>query len=87
MKYQPIRDVVAVERDKAATKKGVIIIPEIHRPGVWTGKVVAIGPEVTEVEIGDKVYLPEHYGVSTWIDDKQILFYREEEILMKEAKE
>jgi co-chaperonin GroES (HSP10) len=86
MKYQPIRDVVAVQRDDREVYKGLLIIPDRARKLAWTGKVVAIGPSVEELEVGDRVWLPMHYSVDAWIDDKHILFYLEEEILMKEAK-
>lgn len=82
-KYRPLRDVVAVERDAPRTLSKIIIVPERARPLAWTGKVYAIGPEVTEVKVGDRVYLPLHYSVSAWIDDRHILFYLEEEILAK----
>ncbi len=87
MKYCPLRDVVAVERDKPKAQSIIITIPDTARKLAWTGKVVAIGPEVTEVKVGDQVYLPLHYGVSSWIGDKHILFYLEEEILAKEVEE
>jgi len=87
VKYKPLRDVVAVERDKPKAQSVIITVPDTARKLAWTGKVVAIGPEVTEVKVGDRVYLPLHYSVSTWIDDRHILFYLEEEILAKEVKE
>ena len=87
MKYRPLRDVVAVERDKPKAQSVIIEIPDSARKLAWTGKVVAVGPEVTEVKVGDQVYLPLHYGVSSWIEDRHILFYLEEEILAKEVEE
>ena len=83
MKYKPLRDVVAVERDEPKAQSIIIEIPDNVRKLAWTGKVVAVGPEVTEVKVGDKVYLPLHYSVSVRIEDKHILFYLEEEILAK----
>lgn len=87
MKYRPLHDIVAVERDKPKAQSIIIEIPDNVRKPAWTGKVVAIGPEVTEVKVGDKVWLPMHYSANAWVGDKHILFYLEEEILMKEAEE
>jgi len=87
MKYKPLRDVVAVERDKPKAQSIIIEIPDNVRKLAWTGKVVAVGPEVTEVEVGDRVYLPLHYSVSSRIDDNHILIYLEDEILPNEVEE
>jgi len=81
-----IKDIV---REIAAREKGKKddVTPERARKLAWTGVVLAIGPEVTEVGVGDKVYLPWHYSVDTWLDDKHVLFYLEEELLAKEVEE
>jgi len=83
----PLHDVVAVVRDAPVEASKIIVTPERARKLAWTGVVLAIGPEVTEVGVGDKVYLPWHYSVDTWLDDKHVLFYLEEELLAKEVEE
>lgn len=53
MKIIPVRDMVAVRRE-AKSIIGSLEIPEAHRD--YEFYVDAIGPDVTGIEVGDRVY-------------------------------
>jgi co-chaperonin GroES (HSP10) len=59
---QPFKDLVLIEADtpKTQTKTG-LLIQEAWKTLPPVGTVLAIGPEVTEVKVGDRVIF-ERYG-------------------------
>ncbi len=60
---QPLQDRVLVERlDPAEVSKAGIIIPSLAQEKPQRGKVLAIGPKVTEVSVGDDVLFGKYSG-------------------------
>jgi len=59
MKYQPLRNNIIVkdtEREEE-TESGIYVGKTLADPRAKTGTVLAIGPEVEDVKVGDIVYL------------------------------
>lgn len=81
MKIEPLHDTIAIIRDKPEDPGKLVIIPDTARRLSWKGKVLAIGPEVYDIQVGDLVFLPMYHPADMWLEGDHILFYREEEIL------
>lgn len=64
-------------------KIGSLFVPEtsrnIEKP--ITGTVKAIGDEVKKVKVGDKVYYGRYAGTNLEVDQKVLLFIKEEDII------
>lgn len=70
-----------------------MLIPEGFQKRISKGKVMAVGPGITNnqgkcvpcsLKVGDVVLLPDYGGTKVQCDDKQELFlYRENDILAK----
>lgn len=75
MKFKPLHDWVVVVRSDPVTS------------ALWTpeqlsnqGKVVAIGPKVKEVSVGDSVQFNPYSGLEVTADEQTVLFINEAEI-------
>lgn len=60
--YEPWNGYIVVVRDDPVTKVGNIEIPEHHRVMEGTGTVMAVAPEVENLEVGDRVLFPKFAG-------------------------
>jgi chaperonin GroES len=52
----PLGSGIVVQRDEAQDKIGSIYIPETNQTRPVVGTVKAVGPEVREVKVGDRIY-------------------------------
>ena len=93
-KIKPLSDRVLIQRSKAKTTKGGIILPDTAKEKPREGKVIAVGPGKTDdngklepisVKIGDTVLFSAYAGTEikqeTTGDDEELLILSESEIL------
>lgn len=65
MKIKPLHDRVLVQRDQAETEThGGLILAGAAQETPETGTVLAVGPEVTELQAGDRVVFSKFSGQS-----------------------
>lgn len=51
-----LHDRILIQRDEAQDRIGSILLPETSQERPVCGTVKAVGPEVSEVKVGDRVY-------------------------------
>jgi chaperonin GroES len=70
---QPFRDLVLIEADTPnnQTQSG-LLIQETWKTLPPTGKVLAVGPEVTSVKTGDKVVFERYGAIMGYLDPNDI---------------
>lgn len=63
--FKPTREILFIERDIEDDRFGdsVFIRPENYRAEMGLARVIAVGPEVTDIHVGDKVYLGKLAGL------------------------
>lgn len=77
----PLNDQVLVEPEIKETPLGLIITPETaKKKRSQTGWVVRVGPKCREVEVGDKIILPEYGGTDVKINGRQYRVIRESDV-------
>ncbi|KAG9471451.1 hypothetical protein GDO78_014671, partial [Eleutherodactylus coqui] len=92
-KFLPLLDRVLVERVAQETvTKGGIVLPEKSQGKVLEAVVVAVGGgfkgkdgeiRSIDVNIGEKVLLPEYGGTKVVLEDKEYYLFRDSDILGK----
>lgn len=90
-KIKPLGNRVLVQRSKAQTSKGGILLPDTAQEKPREGIVIAVGPgktneetgktEATTVKAGDKVLLPSYAGTEVKLHDQDYLILSEEDLL------
>ena len=81
---KPTRNRVLVTRKKVEQKTaGGIIMPEsaVEEEKETTGEIVAAGPTVEGMKVGDVVLFGEHAGTDVKMDGKDYLLLPDEEVL------
>ena len=83
MDIKPLRKKVLIAENKGEVKSesGIILDDAKSVRESKTGTVLAIGPEVTEVKVGDKVYLEWTKAKVVKIGDAQRVMIEEEDIV------
>ena len=90
--FKPLGNRVLIERSKAQTSKGGILLPDSAQEKPKEGMVIAVGPGKTDeegkliamhVKKGDKVLFSSYSGteVSGATDDAQYLIINEDDLL------
>jgi co-chaperonin GroES (HSP10) len=51
-----LHDRILIQRDAAQDRIGSILLPETSQERPVTGLVKAVGPKVSEVKVGDRIY-------------------------------
>jgi co-chaperonin GroES (HSP10) len=51
-----LHDRILMQRDEAQDRIGSILLPEISQERPVCGTVKAVGPKVSEVQVGDRIY-------------------------------
>jgi len=86
----PIKDKVVVYKDAAPEQHGVIIIPETVRDReiILTGRVAAVGPDVTSLSPGDYVCFGQYAGTQVKIDDEtyHVMLEKDIHVVLRERK-
>jgi len=81
MNFQPLGNRVLVERlEEATTTASGIIIPDNAKEKPSQGKIVAIGSDVEEIEIGDTVVFGKYVGNELSIDGTEYLIIEADEL-------
>lgn len=83
MNVRPLKKKVLVAQNKNETKTtgGIILSDEGSARDSKTATVMAIGPDVTMVAVGDKVLLDWSKGFVVKVDDVQRVMIEEEHIV------
>jgi len=83
MVVKPLRKMVLVAENsvKQTTESGIILDGTTSNRDSKTGTVLAIGSEVTAVNVGDKIYLEWNKGQVVKIGDVQRVMIKEEFIV------
>ena len=77
---KPLADRVVAIREEAATKTASgIYLPDTAKEKPVVAKIVAIGPDVKQVKIGDKIVYKEYAELK--IDNQEYLIIKQEDIL------
>jgi chaperonin GroES len=83
MNVVPLKDKVLVAENKRenTTSSGIVIESAQGLGESKSGTVLAIGPSVTEVKVGDKILLEWPKGAVVTIDGKQRVIIKQEDIV------
>ncbi|QOQ97326.1 co-chaperone GroES [Helicobacter winghamensis] len=82
MNFKPLGERVLVERlEENTTTASGIIIPDNAKEKPLEGIVKAIGSEVKEVSVNDKVVFGKYSGAEVKLDGKEYLILKLEDIL------
>lgn len=79
---KPLADRVVAVRDepKAQTASG-LYLPETAKESPVTAKVVAIGPDVKSIKVGEHIIYKEYATTELKIDTQTYLIVKEEDVL------
>jgi chaperonin GroES len=81
-KVNPIRDlVVAVKDEPAQQTSGGVFIPTASQQKPIMANVVAVGPDVKEIKIGDRIVYKEYSTTDLKLGDKEYLIIKEADVL------
>lgn len=87
---KPLGNRVLIQRSKAPTTKGGILLPDSAQEKPKEGVVVAVGPgkvgengilELVQLKVGDHVLFSSYAGTEVKTDDHEMLILAEDEIL------
>ncbi|MNH75253.1 10 kDa chaperonin 1 [compost metagenome] len=82
---KPLADRVVAVREVAATQTASgIYLPETAKEKPTVANVIAIGADVKEVKVGDKIVYKEYSTTELKIDGTDYLIVKEEDILATE---
>ncbi|MCI5968728.1 co-chaperone GroES [Helicobacter sp.] len=82
MNFKPLGERVLVERlEENTTTASGIIIPDNAKEKPLEGIVKAIGSEVKEVSVNDKVVFGKYSGTEVKLDGKEYLILKLEDVL------
>ena len=79
---KPLADRVVAQREVAATKTASgIYLPDTAKEKPVLAKVIAIGPDVTSLKVGDRIVYKEYSTTELKIDATEYLIVKEEDVL------
>ena len=79
---KPLADRVVAVREKAQTKTASgLYLPETSKEKPIVASVVAIGPDVKTIKVGDKILYKEYSTTEIKIDDTEYLIVKAEDVL------
>lgn len=79
---KPLADRVVAVREKPATQTASgLYLPENAKEKPVTANVVAVGPEVTDIKLNDKIIYKEYTTTELKIDAVEYLIIKEEDVL------
>ena len=89
MKIHPITDRVWVKpTEKKAKLSSGLYMPEAYMPGAkgmgkvtGQGVIYAVGPEVTELKVGQHILFSDFDGMEIEYDDQYFLVMKEEDVM------
>jgi chaperonin GroES len=81
-KIRPLGDRVLVARDKAESKTpGGIVIPENAQEKTQRGEVLAFGPKVEDLRVGDAVLFGKYAGTDVQGDGQELVLLRADDVI------
>lgn len=89
-KIKPLGNRVLIQRSKAQTTKGGILLPDSAQEKPKEGVVIAVGPgkideqgnkETMQLKVGDRVLFSSYAGTEVKSDDEEMLILSEDEVL------
>jgi chaperonin GroES len=79
---KPLADRVVAVREEVQTKTASgLYLPDNAKEKPVVAKVVAVGPDVKSLKIGDKIVYKEYSTTDLKINDKEYLIVKEEDVL------
>ena len=79
---KPLADRVVAVHEEAQTKTtSGLYLPDNAKEKSVIAKVVAVGPKVTSLKIGDRIVYKEYSTTDLKIDNKDFLIVKEEDVL------
>ena len=79
---RPLKDRIVAVKEAPQTKTASgLYLPEAAKEKPAEAKVVAVGKDVKEVKVGDKIIFKEYSHTSVKIDNKEYLIVNEEDVL------
>lgn len=79
---KPLADrVVAVREEVKAQTASGLYLPETSKEKPVVAKVVAVGPDVKHLKVGDKIVYKEYSTTDLKVDSTEYLIVREEDVL------
>ena len=79
---KPLADRVVAVREEAQTKTASgIFLPDNAKEKPVVAKVVAVGPKVTDLKVGDKIVYKEYSTTELKVDGVEYLIVKEEDVL------
>jgi chaperonin GroES len=82
MKLQPLADrIVARSLEAEAKSASGILLPDSAKEKPMMGEVEAVGKEVKEVKVGDKILYAKYGPTEVKIDGQELLLLKEEDVL------
>ena len=79
---KPLADRIAAVRTAAATKTASgIYLPDNAKEKPVLAKVVAVGPDVKSLKVGDKIIYKEYSTTELKVDGTEYLLIKEEDVL------
>lgn len=83
MNFQPLGKRVLIEREEEmkTTATGIIIPDNASKEKPLVGKILAIGSEVKEISIGDRVAFAKYSGTEIKLGDEELLILKIEDVL------
>ncbi len=83
---KPLADRIVAVKEEAKTKTASgLYLPDSAKEKSAIAKVAAVGADVKEVKVGDKIVYKEYSTTEIKIDGKEYLLVREEDVLAKIA--
>jgi len=82
VKFKPLKDRVFVSYTEELEKTaGGLYIPDSAKEKPQSGKVEAVGAEVKQLKVGDKILFDRYSGSKISIDNVEYLIVKEEDVL------
>jgi chaperonin GroES len=82
VKFKPLKDRVFVSYTEELEKTaGGLYIPDSAKEKPQSGKVEAVGDEVKQLKVGDKILFDRYSGSKINIDNVEYLIVKEEDVL------
>lgn len=81
---KPLADRIVAVKEEAQTKTAAgLYLPDSAKEKSAIAKVLAVGTEVKEVKVNDKIIYKEYSTTEVKVDGKEYLLVREEDVLAK----
>lgn len=82
MNLQPLADRIVLEQlDSEEKTASGIILPDSAKEKPSEGKVLAVGSDVKEVKVGDRVLYSKYGPNEAKVDGKELMIAKEEDVL------